>query len=93
MTKRKPCRVEITQVPQEGTTGYIVNIDKPGSPVPYKLMDAERPNKVKRYITRWSAKRGALRNLGAVIHPSGVGYVMLSGTPVEFVFTTSKRRK
>lgn len=102
MTKRKPCRVEIKQVTHKDNvgysqTGYIVSIDKPGSAVPYKLMDAAKPNKVKRYSTAWSAKRGALRNLKSQTSPvTGEWFYTEPSDKVvwiEFVFTTSKRRK
>lgn len=104
MTKRKPCRVEITQVTHKDNVGYsqkgyIVSIDKPGSPVPYKLMDAHS-KRVKRYSARKSAKRGALRNLKAFLHSkafNGAGVYAYGAAPkitfIQFVFTTSKRKR
>lgn len=91
MTKKKPCRVEITRTNHKDQP-FVVTIDKPGKTEPYKLKQ--------RYSTRWSAKRGAIRNLKAWLHSkafTGSGVYAYGDAPkitfVQFVFTTSKRRK
>lgn len=90
MSKKKPVLVTIAP-------NLTVEIDKPGAPVPYKILDP-KTKKPKRYSRKDAAIRGALRSTGGYLHSRDfrglVLYVCeIKGklVPIRFLFTTKKK--